>query len=266
MSAAIAQQDLSGSMDDMCDPFSEGQICGDMANVAFDMHGAFRNSAMTAGILSVLGRTFSIAANYLPHHSSSPVQLVCQSVLLLTAVNDLVKTVHRETSKSALAPASLQEGRAFRAYFGPAGLSWSQFKAISSTAIDFVTFEEGDIISDEEDSDFLYWLYSGEVAIASRIRKYQVLRETSVPRRSDSSKPCMMGIWGDIEFSRKSKTKTSGASFVPKSSLRSGSDGTTMVRIHAPTLKKMMEEDVDLARSVESVLFKSVHDKALGQF
>jgi hypothetical protein len=75
-------------------------------------------------------------------------------------------------------------------------------------------FEEIDIISDEEDSDFLYWLYSGEVAIASRNKKYQVLWETSVPRRSDSSKPWMMGIWGDIELSRKLKTKTSDLKFL----------------------------------------------------
>jgi hypothetical protein len=70
------------------------QVCGDVANSAFDAAGAFfRHYALPASCLTVVGHTFSIAANYLPHHSASPEQLLCQSVVLLfVAVDGLVNT------------------------------------------------------------------------------------------------------------------------------------------------------------------------------
>merc|ERR1719223_493467 len=246
-------------MDHLCDPFAEGQICDDVSNVALDLTGAMGKSAITSSALSVAGRAFAMAANFLPHHAAHPEQLVCQSILLLVAAHGLAKDIQAET---ASAPASLQEGRAFKAFFGPAGLSWSQFKSVSETAIDFVTFEEGEVVSDEQDSEFLYWLYSGEVEIESASSAFTVARETSVPRLSGSAKPCKMGIWGDLKFSRMMRGQD--ISSVPKASLRAaGSSGATMVRIHAPTLQTMMEEDSSLQSSLESVLFRSVHNKAM---
>ena len=260
MSAAVANRDLSSQTMDLC----EGQICGDVANIAIDLTGAFQKSALTASAMTVFGRTLAVASNFLPHHTAHPEQLLCQSILLLAAVHGLVKNVDKETSTSA--PASLREGRAFKSFFGPAGLTWSQFKSVSASAIDWVTYENGEVVASEDDSDFLYWLYAGEVDIESSSSTVTttVSRSSAVPRHSDSAKPCKMGIWGDVKFSR--MLRGQDASFVPKSSLRAGAGGATMVRIHAPTLKKMMAEDSALATSMESVLFKSVHNKAIENF
>ena len=258
MSAAIANRDLSQNMD-LCD----GRICGDIANIAVDLTGAFQKSALTASAMTVFGRTLAVASNFLPHHAAHPEQLLCQSVLLLAAVHGLAKNVDKETTS---APASLREARAFKSFFGPAGLTWSQFKSVSSSAIDWVTYENGEVVANEDDSDFLYWLYSGEVDIESAVSGASVTtvsRRSAVPRQSDSAKPCKMGIWGDLKFSRMMRGQD--ASFVPESSLRAGAGGATMVRIHAPTLKKMMAEDSALAASMESVLFRSVHNKAMIQ-
>lgn len=254
MSAAIVNRDLS---DDLCDPFAEGSICGDLGDVAMGLTGLHK-SAVSSSAMAVVGRALAFSANFLPHHAAHPEQLLCQSVLLLTAVHGLAKTVERETSS---APASIREGRAFKAFFGPAGLSWSQFKSVSSNAIDFVSFEEGEVVSDEDDSEYLYWLYSGEVEVESTSSTFKVARGSSVPRSSDGAEPCKMGLWGDMKFARMLRgQKTS----MPRSSLRAvGSAGATMVRIHAPTLQKMMAEDSALSSSMESVLFRSVHNKAL---
>merc|ERR1719223_2373327 len=76
-------------MDHLCDPFAEGQICDDVSNVALDLTGAMGKSAITSSAMSVTGRAFAIAASFLPHHTSHPEQLVCQSVLLLVAATVL---------------------------------------------------------------------------------------------------------------------------------------------------------------------------------
>jgi hypothetical protein len=186
-----------------------------------------------------------------------PEQLLFQSVLLFTAIHGYFKRVLRDTVSS---PISLQEGRTFKVFFEPAGLSWSQFKSIASSAIEFVSFDNGDLISDEEDSDFLYGLYSGEAEIKSTAFTLKATRGSCAFRHSEGIfESCKMGLWGDVEFSRMVRGQ---GSQLPKSSLHAGPAGATMARIHAPTLQKMMIEDPVLASSMESLPFRSIQSKA----
>ena len=263
VSAAIAQRDCAlYSIDDICDPSVEGMVCGDIATAALDMTGIAQNSALTASILSVAGRSLAIAATFLPDHAAHFDQLTIQFVLLAIAVHGLVKSYQRHSAESALGPATLKEGRAYSAYFGPAGLSWSQFKSITDTALDFVDYDEGEVISDKDDSEFLYWMYSGGVSIkVENQNEYEVSRDKTAPRKSDSYEPCKMGVHGDLRFSRELDSKDT--SFIPKSVVTSAAGGATMARIHKATLKSMMDEDAVLKKSFEKVLFRSVHDKTM---
>ena len=73
----------------MCDPYSMSQLCDDASDVALDLTGFFGGA--TSVYMGVFSRAVSLASNLLPHHTCHPEHVVCQSVLLLLSLNDLMK-------------------------------------------------------------------------------------------------------------------------------------------------------------------------------
>jgi hypothetical protein len=264
LSVIIAKQDFDKDMKDLCNPFSEAEMCDDVSTMSSEFVGFYRKSPLVANSVNFVGRVFSIAANSLSSRLLRPEQLFGQTILLCTAFHDLVKSVQVERAVAST-PVTMQAKRAFHAYFGPAGLSWPQFKTMTCMAVDWVDLNEGDTITQDslsennEQGEHMYWLYQGFVEIQSNSSSYRVNKERP-PRLSDRANQCRMGLWGDLDPTLLDLPQLSPP---PKTSLCAGKGGATLMRIHVPSLADLMKSDKDLAQSIRSLVYKSTEDKAI---
>ena len=84
------------------------------------------------------------------------------------------------------------------------------------------------------------------------------------PRLSDRNKFCPMGLLGDLKFFR--DYLNDGSSMLGPSpsqvSLCGGSSGAKLMRIHVPSLSAMMDQDESFSKSIKTLIFKSMEDKA----
>lgn len=289
ISIVAARKDFLNIIGEFCDPFIEGEICGDMSIMTSEFLEFYGRSPLVSNLVAVISRVFAIFANYLPTGTLLPEQLLGQALLLVSAFGDLGKSLRVEM-KAVSTPTSMREKRAYYSYFGPAGLTWGQFKVLSSLTVDWLDLKKGDSIrsnelapSYEEKGDFLYWLYQGSVEInspsSSSSSSFQVTKYRE-PRLADHGLPCKMGLWGDIDYSlfgitglsssststlSSSSTQPNTTSIPSSSTLTSLSDDTKLLRIHVPTLSTIMETDVDLAKAMKTLLYKSTEDKVIAK-
>lgn len=153
---------------------------------------------------AIIGRLFALSADYLPDHRVVPEELVFQMVMLTLAwvalfrallpwalatlvfpastgswaggLMGLAASPQHGSSSSTITTSSsstVRDGKAFSLLFQPAGVTWSQFKAMSAFCIDWITLEPGQVVmmedgttGEENNNDqHIYWLYSGEMVV-----------------------------------------------------------------------------------------------------
>ena len=264
LSLIMAKNDFDRDLEDLCNPFSKAEICHDFSIVSNEFVEYYRRSPLVSTSFNFFGRALSMAASWLPTRTMSPEQFIGQTVLLFGAFKDLFTTVKVEVT-AGKTPVSMREKRAFHAYFGPSGLAWTHFKRITSLAAEWVIVDEGaKIVSDSssennEEREYLYWLYKGEVKIQTNKNTYKLAKENE-PRLSDIENPCRMGLWGQLD---PELLGLPTLSVTPREILSVGEGGATLLRIHVPSLAGLMKTDNDLSEAVKLLFYKSMEDKAI---
>jgi hypothetical protein len=201
---------------------------------------------------------------------------------------------------------TLRDGKAFSLLFGPAGMTWAQYKTLSVTALDWVTVEPGEIVTSDELSSldagneenridkYIYWLYAGETVVESQGKNlHNVTRLVGRPTTS-LKRDAGRGLLGEMRLlrhmqakdlqvkergrlgKRKAKNNNRDRDIIIKdkdrevttitksyrsTTVKAGEAGATLLRIHTSNLVMLMDQDVDLAHSVRSLLFHGMHAK-----
>jgi hypothetical protein len=148
-------------------PLVEAELFSDAAHIAMDLSSLFGPNNLIIQLLVIIGRLFGIASDYIPDHSINPEEFAFQSAMLALSCKDLLANVHTKWQASSHKH-SLRDMRCYVTLFDEAGISWSQYKLMLAMASQWINVEPGSIIAEaESQSDCMYWLYSGEVAVES---------------------------------------------------------------------------------------------------
>ena len=253
------------------DPLLEAELLNDCSHVALDLVTFFGPAKIAVRAAAVAGRLFAMAADYIPDHSMHPEEIVFQVLMLCVAWAGLVKAAMPMALSTFASNITLQDGKAFSLLFEPAGMTWSQFKALSVFALDWVTVGAGETITSDEESaedDYIYWLYSGEVSVESKGKEvYKVTREGG-----NLKKEAAMGLLGESrllrhmdEKKKKKRKQKSEAKEYPRSTVKAGPGGATVLRIHTSNLSQLMESDQELDQVMRTLLFQGMQDKLAAQ-
>jgi hypothetical protein len=266
-------------------PLIEAEVLGDVAHLALDFATLFGRNSLAIEVAAVLGRIAAMAADYLPDHSMLPEELVFQVFMLGIAWMAVVKSTTRAVLSAVACDITLRDGKAFSLLFGPAGITWSQFKALSLTALDWVTVEPGKIITSDEDTNehghYVYWLYMGQTVIQSQGKVLDNVTRVGGPP-SLTQQDAGRGFIGEMRLFRSMQAKKTGRNgkrktkknkdsdsnnneettkSYPCMTVKAGDAGATLLRIHTSNLIMSMDRDVELANAVRSLVFQCMHDK-----
>jgi hypothetical protein len=287
-------------------PLVEAHVLSDVAHLTLDLATFFGPAKLAIRAAAVLGRIAAMGADYLPDHSMLPEELVFQVGMLGIAWVALVKSAMPVVLSVVASNITLRDGKAFTLLFGPAGMTWPQYKALSVTALDWVTIEPGKIItSDEQDTqnghgtqnaidndNYIYWLYAGQTVIESQGKVLHNVTRVGGPASASMKKQAGRGLLGEMRLLRSMQAKERGSSrggggkqrknknnsnnnssnnnkdykdettkSYPRTTVKAGDAGATLLRIHTSNLIMFMDHDVDLAHAVRSLLFQGMHDK-----
>jgi hypothetical protein len=285
-------------------PLVEAEVLNDMA-LTLDLAAFFGPAKLVIRAAAVLSRIAAMAADYVPDHFVHPEEMVFQCFMLGLAWMALVKSAMPVILSVMAGNITLRDGKAFSLLFGPAGMTWPQYKALSVTALDWVKVESGEIITSDElsspepqdaiDNDnrideYIYWLYAGQTIIESQGKILhnvtRVVGGSTISLKQDAGR----GLLGEIRLLRHMQAKERGGRFgkrkaknqkedrdtynkdkdheetsttksYPRTTVKAGDAGATLLRIHTSNLVMLMDQDVELAHAVRSILFQGMHDK-----
>lgn len=251
-------------------PNVEAQILNDVAHVGLDLASFLGPGILVLRLSALIGRLASVGADMVSDHLLVD-EIIYQAVMVTVAWVGLVKAAMPSAFAALAKNVTLRDGKAFAALFAPAGTSWTQFKALSVCALDWITVEEGELVTTDEktnndttrDDDHLYWLYSGNVRVESNgTTLYNVNRH--------GTENAGRGLLGEgrllrrMERRKSSKKnapeKSAAASHYPRTTVRANSK-STLLRIHMPNLKILMDNDQTLADSIRTLLFQGMEAK-----
>jgi hypothetical protein len=280
------------------------EVLNDMA-LTLDLAAFFGPAKLVIRAAAVLSRIAAMAADYLPDHFVFPEEMVFQCFMLGLAWLALVKSAMPVVLSVTAGNITLRDGKAFSLLFGPAGMTWPQYKALSVTALDWVKVEPGEIITSDElsspespdaiDNDnrideYIYWLYAGQTVSESQGKILHNVTRVVGGSTTSLKQDAGRGLLGEIRLLRHMQAKERGGRFgkrktknqnkdkdtynkdkdheetstnksYPRTTVKAGEAGATLLRIHTSNLVMLMDQDVDLAHTVRSILFQGMHDK-----
>lgn len=268
----------------------EAQVLTDMSHLGLDLAGFIAPGLLFLRFAAVAGRLCSMAADYIPDHTILPEEFAFQLCMLAVAFMGLVKAVLLPVIASVgykSSPHSLKDGRAYAALFQPAGTTWADFKALSVCALDWITVEAGSTVTTDEtscaaavdadaDDEFIYWLYSGTVEVESAGELlYTVTRMSGKAAKQDAGR----GLLGERRLLRRleqrggiirnkntnneassSSPPSQNTKTYPRTTVKAASTAT-LLRIHAPNLKLLMDSDQAFADSIRTLVFQGMEAK-----
>ena len=254
------------------DPLFEAEVLTDVSHIALDLVTFLGPARLGIRVATIVGRVLAMAADYLPDHKMLPEELVFQVFMLTIAWIGLFKTALPMTMAHLNSNVTVRDGKAFQVLFGPTGMTWQQFKAMTAVCMDWVTVGPNEVICDSG-SDYVYWLYKGEIVAQDETKQstlFNITRRADCPAsfKQDVGK----GLFGeehlidDVEKfgSRKKKPKVQTTTDVPRNethTVRAGPSGATLLRIHRPNLKVLMKSDEELTESIRTLVLYGMRDK-----
>jgi hypothetical protein len=243
------------------DPFIEAELFNDAAHIALDLTALLGPATLAIRVAAVIGRIFAMASDYVPDHSMNPEEFAFQITMLIVSVTALGQSL-QPMLMGLNQELTMRDRKCFASLFRPAGVSWMQYKVLSSVALEWTEVNPGAIITtDEESSELgvdvhkkLYWLYSGDVDIQS---KGEILQSIA---------PKSAHLLGDLSIFAPTSTSTSSTSSknhqdFPKTTAKAGSKGATLLRIDTKQLKKLMKNDAKLDNAVRNMLFDGMQER-----
>lgn len=249
------------------DPTVEAQVLTDMSHLGLDLAGFLGPGMIVLRLAAVAGRLCTMAADYVPDHTILPEEMVFQLCMLTAAWVALVKAALLPAFAASASKVTVKDGRAFTALFAPAGISWTDFKALSVCALDWITVEAGETVTTDEfakEDEYIYWLYSGNVQVESEgTTLYNVSRFSRGASNLDGGR----GLLGERRLLRRleqSNKKNSKSDTYPRTTVRATS-AATLLRIHTPNLKLLMDNDQKFANSIRTLLFQGMEAKLTAQ-
>jgi hypothetical protein len=296
-SASAATPDsviVTGLTSLLSSPLIEAEVLNDMAHLTLDLASFFGPARLAIRAAAVLGRMAVMGADYLPDHSMLPEELVFQFFMLGLAWVALVKSAMPVVLSVMASNITLRDGKAFSLLFGPAGMTWPQYKALSVTALDWVKVEPGEVVTSDELSspdsvdEYIYWLYAGETVVESQGKVLHNVTRSVGGSTTSLKQDAGCGLLGEMRLLRymqgkerggrldKRKAKSNNRDIINKdkdrlvstttkpytrTTVKAGDAGATLLRIHTSNLVMLMDQDVDLAHSVRSLLFHGMHAK-----
>ena len=267
----------------------ETQVLNDMSHLGIDLASFFIPSLLLLRIAAIIGRICTITADYIPDHVIVPEELVFQLAMLCLACSGLIKSALIPAAASVYNATSVKDGRAFGTIFQPAGTSWPQYKALSVCgALEWITMQAGDTLtvsstsndessSHEDGEEFMYWLYTGDVAVKADTG--ELVYTISNGKKASSS--LHRGLFGEQNllqrFSKNSKAqstrgsskyqrdRTSKAMVAKGSRVAVTSPTATLLRINTRRLQMLMDLDPTLAESMRTMVFQGMEAKLQAQ-
>lgn len=262
----------------------ETQVLNDLSHIGIDLAAFFIPSLLLLRIAAIVGRICTITADYIPDHVIVPEELVFQIAMLCLACSGLIKSALIPAAASVYNATSVKDGRAFGSIFQPAGTTWSQYKALSVCgALEWITLEAGDTVklssscsdeslSNEDDEQFMYWLYTGDVAVktdsdelvyaissgkksSSSLHRGLLGGQHLLQRVGKSTKP--QTVRGSSKYHRDQTAK----SIVSGSRVSVTSTTATLLRINTSRLQMLMDLDPTLAESMRTMVFQGIEAK-----
>ncbi|EEC44496.1 predicted protein [Phaeodactylum tricornutum CCAP 1055/1] len=260
------------------DPSVEAEVLNDMAHVALDLTTFFGPTKILIRCFMVIGRLFAMGADYLPDHSMHPEELVFQLFMLCVAWCGLLKAALPMALATFASKISLRDGKSYNSLFEPAGMTWSQYKAMSAFALDWIEVGPGEIITSDEDAkedQYFYWLYCGDATVESNGNLlYTVERPKSSGFIAGCSDDAGLGLFGETRLLRlmdaskrnnnKLKKSSSKKAYL-RTTVEAGPSGATLMRVKISNLNRLMAFDQDLAQTIRNLLFQTMQDKLAAQ-
>ena len=281
-SAMVAAAVSSSSVFAPLDPLLEAEVLNDMAHVALDLFTVFGPARLVTRLAAIVGRVCAMLADYVPDHKVLPEELVFQSIMMLLACWGVVQALLPMLLAAVLVPTGpstlLRDGKAFAALFQPAGVTWSQFKAMRALCVDWTEVEPYALITSpdgaddaEEVGDCVYWLHRGQANVLSNDGRKVVSRIEVGPTPSNKV-PAGRRLLGETrlltttKLSGGSSTAATAASTHPAPHpIQAGPTGATLLRIRPRKLRLLLQADPSLAEAWRTLVVSSLHDKLLAQ-
>ena len=232
------------------DPVVEAELLTDMAHVALDFVTFFGPATVVIRLMAIIGRLFTIGADYVPDHAMNIEEVIFQAVMLGMASSGFIQSI-MPAFLATSTQTTIRDSRIFLKTFSRAGMSWMQYKTMAAVALDWIQVDGGTIIMSEEMpnpglQDYFFFLYEGSVSIHSQ---GEDLIEVTIP-----------SLLGEIQFARMLDGELEETDF-PKMTVKAGVQGATLLRIHSSKLVNLMKNDDKLAKSIRSLIFKAMQEK-----
>jgi hypothetical protein len=251
------------------DPQVTTEILNDMSHLTLDVASFLNKGLLGVRIAAIAGRLCTIAADFLPDHSMFPEEFIFQLFMLMVAIIGLGKAAVLPIFAALHRNVQIRDGKTYDALFVSTGVSWTQFKAMSMFAMDWVDLSEGETIKnfDGEDdqrdhTDYMYWLYSGSITVEHANHVSYEVQRASGPKRSHESGRAVIGEHRLLSHLRKKHVPQAASEASSSSSftIRSNTP-STLLRINAAKLQILMENDSHLAESIRLWLYQSMEAK-----
>jgi CRP-like cAMP-binding protein len=241
------------------DPLVEAQVLNDISHLGLDLAAFLGPGMLYVRLAAIAGRLCTMAADYLPDHLILPEEFAFQLFMLAMGAVGLAKAAMLPTFAATASKVTLRDGKAYLSLFAPAGMSWTQYKALSVVALDWVTLKEGEHASDDGSS--MYWLFSGHVNVSTS--SGAVLHVSRVHKQTHAAGCALLG---ERRFMRRLETRTAASLTASSPSpstmtIQAMSNSTTMLRIDTVALLMFMESDPKLADTIRTLLFQSMEAK-----
>ena len=274
--------DMNGAMLNMQDIHVQSVIFSYLAHFSLDFFGFLDLDAPLLRMAALLGRLFSIGADYVPDHAINADEAIFQGIMLGVSATLFVRSTLPMTmaAVSLILSADNTHSSAWKnayAYYHlllPTGLSMLQFRCLTALGtVDWIKVDPHEILVDEQDgNEYLYWVYSGSTELV--LNDGITVTYIESWRDETGKKVEFPGFLADMNFlsalglnkvkTKKGKKLDDDASGIPTGCIhpqvpiKTGPDGARVMRLDKKRLIELMKYDDDLSEPIQALLVKGM--------
>ena len=266
LSASLAVPTTTTSMTDISpDPNVEVEMLNNMAHLTMDVCTVFVHDNCLCRVLEVFGRVLAMGADYAPDHVILGDEFVFQMLMLGIATKGLVTSLVPKVA-AIFAVTSQKDIRAYLSLFKKTGITWAQYRTMKALALEWVEIQPGQIITSDEQSSLdenIYFLYSGEANVESEGKHlHTVTQECMSPRLNDVQSMTPLGEMGFVRRLYNSHQRENSTAS-KRTTTKAGPNGATLLQIDTSKLTMLMDNDSNLAQSIQCLLINGMQNKLL---
>lgn len=265
----------------------EASVFADLAHICTDFVNVITESTAVVRLSIVMGRIFTIAADWLPDHYIRKNDLSFDIVLVTLSLGLFIKSF-LPLSYGLFSKTDRIDKEVYEVLFEPVGVSWLQFKALNAISAEWVEFPPNTLLVNETgrinnngeneeecpssfdqaavcDEDALYWLYEGNSVITFNDHSTPYIhRQTD----EDIHDPGTTGFIGIVRFLERFDAVYINAAeadtdlvLFPRYAISTGDKGAKLIRFDGPKMHELMNNDEPLASSVRALLLRGLQRK-----